>query len=119
MRAIAELGTARATAPVAPPAAAPVMEPATAVPIATAARPPLVSAAPEAARERRHVTVMFCDLVDFDKDRRDVDTVWRVVDGMNVRDSRVHNYPRAGIARRARTCHSLLVSGPYKRAQAD
>jgi class 3 adenylate cyclase len=40
------------------------MEPATAVPIATAARPPLVSAAPEAAGERRHVTVMFCDLVD-------------------------------------------------------
>jgi class 3 adenylate cyclase len=35
-----------------------------AVPIAAAARPPLVSAAPEAAGERRHVTVMFCDLVD-------------------------------------------------------
>ena len=40
------------------------MEPATAVPIATAARPPLVSAAPETAGERRHVVVMFCDLVD-------------------------------------------------------
>jgi class 3 adenylate cyclase len=64
LRAIAELASAPATAPVAPPAAAPVMEPATAVPIATAARPPLVSAAPEAAGERRHVTVMFCDLVD-------------------------------------------------------
>src|SRR4029077_13237967 len=43
LRAIAELGSAPATAPVAPPATAPVMEPATAVPIATAARPPLVS----------------------------------------------------------------------------
>jgi class 3 adenylate cyclase len=64
LRAIAELASAPATAPVAPPAAAPVMEPATAVSIATAARPPLVSAAPEAAGERRHVTVMFCDLVD-------------------------------------------------------
>ena len=63
LRAIAELGSAPATAPVAPPATAPVMEPATAVPIATAARPPLVSAAPETAGERRHVTVMFCDLV--------------------------------------------------------
>jgi class 3 adenylate cyclase len=61
LRAIAELGSAPATAPVAPPAEAPVMEPATAV---AAARPPLVSAAPEAAGERRHVTVMFCDLVD-------------------------------------------------------
>jgi len=64
LRAIAELASAPATAPVAPPAAAPVMEPATAVPIATAARPPLLSAAPETAGERRHVTVMFCDLVD-------------------------------------------------------
>ena len=63
LRAIAELGSAPATAPVAPPATAPVMEPATAVPIATAARPPLVSAAHETAGERRHVTVMFCDLV--------------------------------------------------------
>jgi class 3 adenylate cyclase len=64
LRAIAELGSAPATALVAPPAAAPAMEPATAMPIAAAARPPLVSAAPEAAGERRHVTVMFCDLVD-------------------------------------------------------
>ena len=54
LRAIAELGSAPATAPVAPPAAASVIEPATAMPIATA----------EAAGERRHVTVMFCDLVD-------------------------------------------------------
>ena len=38
--------------------------PSTAVPIATAARPPFITAAPEAAGERRHVTVMFCDLVD-------------------------------------------------------
>jgi class 3 adenylate cyclase len=64
LRAIAELGISPATAPVAPPPAASAVEPATAVPIAAAARPPLVSAVPEAAGERRHVTVMFCDLVD-------------------------------------------------------
>jgi SAM domain (Sterile alpha motif)/Adenylate and Guanylate cyclase catalytic domain len=64
LAAIAELGISPATAPVAPPPAAPAVEPATAVPIAAAARPPLVSAVPEAVGERRHVTVMFCDLVD-------------------------------------------------------
>ena len=53
------------------------MEPATAVPIATAARPPLVSAAPEAAGERRHVTVMFCDLVDFDRHSGETRCRWR------------------------------------------
>ena len=29
---------------------------------------------------------------------------YAIVDGMNVRDSRVHNYPLGGMARRARTC---------------
>ena len=37
-------------------------------PILAAATPLSISAAAEAAGERRYLTVMFCDLVDFDRD---------------------------------------------------
>ena len=57
LRAIAELNNAATTAMPAPP---PVMS----APIPAAVAPPPISARVEAAGERRHVTVMFCDLVD-------------------------------------------------------
>jgi class 3 adenylate cyclase len=57
LRAIADLNNAAATAMPAPP---PVMS----APIPGAVAPPPISARVEAAGERRHVTVMFCDLVD-------------------------------------------------------
>jgi class 3 adenylate cyclase len=55
LRAIAELGSA----PAAPPA--PAQPPVTPAPLAAA--PPRSSVPVEAAAERRHLTVMFCDLV--------------------------------------------------------
>jgi hypothetical protein len=59
LRAIAELGSAPATAPAALLATPPVMV----APISAAVAPPPISASVEAAAERRHLTVMFCDLV--------------------------------------------------------
>jgi hypothetical protein len=56
LEAIAELGSAHAAAA----AATPVMP----APIRSAIAPPPISAAVEAAGERRYLTVMFCDLVD-------------------------------------------------------
>jgi class 3 adenylate cyclase/predicted ATPase len=56
LRAIAELGSA----PAAPPA--PAQPPVTPAPLGAA--PPRPSVPVEAAAERRHLTVMFCDLVD-------------------------------------------------------
>jgi hypothetical protein len=34
---------------------------------------------------------------------------YAIVDGMNVRDSRVHNYPPAGMARRAKSYWSSVA----------
>ena len=56
LEAIADLASAPATAPEPPPAAPPVM--------AAAEAPQPTLAAIEATGERRHLTVMFCDLVD-------------------------------------------------------
>jgi hypothetical protein len=55
LRAIAELSDAATTAVPTPP-------PVTPAPIPIALVPPQVSVAVEAAGERRHITVMFCDL---------------------------------------------------------
>jgi class 3 adenylate cyclase len=55
LRAITELGSARAPPP------APAQQPVTSAPLAAA--PPRSSVPVEAAAERRHLTVMFCDLV--------------------------------------------------------
>jgi class 3 adenylate cyclase/predicted ATPase len=57
LRAIAELNNAATTAVPAPP---PVMP----APITPAVAPPPISTSVETTGERRHVTVMFCDLVD-------------------------------------------------------
>ena len=59
LEAIAELGSAPAAAPAPPP----VMP----APIPAIVAPPPISTAVEAAGERRYLTVMFCDLVDFDQ----------------------------------------------------
>jgi class 3 adenylate cyclase len=67
LRAIAELGSASATAPapLTPPPVAQAPLPPAVVPRLAAALPPIsaATAAPEAAGERRYLTVMFCDLV--------------------------------------------------------
>jgi hypothetical protein len=67
LRAIAELGSASAIAPapLAPPPAAQALPPAAVVPRPAATLPSTSAAttAPEAAGERRYLTVMFCDLV--------------------------------------------------------
>jgi class 3 adenylate cyclase/predicted ATPase len=55
LEAIVELGNA--------PGAAPAVTPAIPAPISAAVAPPQISAAVEATGERRHLTVMFCDLV--------------------------------------------------------
>src|SRR5436190_21985374 len=57
LRAIAELNNAATTVVPAPP---PVMP----APITAAVGPPPISTSVETTGERRHVTVMFCDLVD-------------------------------------------------------
>jgi hypothetical protein len=59
LAAIAELGTA----PVAAPVAAPPVSPLVAPQAAAGTAPNSSSVAPEAAGERRYLTVMFCDLV--------------------------------------------------------
>ena len=59
LRAIAALNDASTTAV---PAKPPVMS----APIPAAVTPPPISPPVEALGERRHVTVMFCDLVEFD-----------------------------------------------------
>ena len=69
LRAIAELGSASATAPapLTPPPVAQAPLPPAVAPRLAAALPPIsaATAAPEAAGERRYLTVMFCDLVGF------------------------------------------------------